>query len=98
MYADWRLDAEAGDEAVTTGTNAMTIEDPEACVWRDEKDSRVIRFSLNVDATDFDDAGEQMKRCLRQLRLLGLPGRIVGMEGTTDTHMAKWESEDLDER
>ena len=95
MYADWRLDEDADDDAVTTGTNAVAIDDPEACVWRDEKDARVIRFSFDVDAADFDEAGEKVKRCLAQLAGAGLRGKIIHMEASTETHVARWEPNNL---
>jgi hypothetical protein len=95
MYADWRRDGDADDAAVTAGTNAIEIDDPEACVWRDEADARVIRFSFGVEGSDFEDAGQCVKQCLAQLSAAGLPGKIIRMEGSTETHLAEWEPEDL---
>jgi hypothetical protein len=95
MYADWRLDEDADDDAVTAGTNSIDIGDPEACVWRDEADARIVRFSFDVNASDFDEAGQRVKQCLAQLSAAGLPGKIIHMEGSTETHLSKWELEDL---
>jgi hypothetical protein len=96
MYAVWWLDAPAGEEALTVGTDALATAFLAACFWWDETDRRFIRCSLTVEADDFDAAGRQLKRCLSQLQLRGLPGTIAFMEGENDTNLARWEPDDPD--
>ena len=80
VYADWRLDEQVTDEVLAVGATALPIDDPEACVWRDESDSTVVRLSFDLEAGALESAIEQARSCVGQFSNLGLPGVVTRIE------------------